>query len=152
MVDLSHERPGNPQHMREGYGSCFVCEDVCYHSILGKCPLPDKHSFTSFQGVNVAASIQTYGSYIPDKRSKSRSMFKRPWALTIGTLASSPGSFPLFKCCCMQHWKHGSGLGTRLCYHPTWHMPCLYVQSKSTWTTSQKWLPKIGFFLTIFSH
>ena len=42
-------------------------------SVPGKHPLPDKHPCTSFQGVNVAASIQMYGNYVPGKR---------PWALT----------------------------------------------------------------------
>ena len=36
-----------------------------YCSVPGKCPLPSKRPCTSFQVVNVAASIQTYGSYVP---------------------------------------------------------------------------------------
>ena len=47
-----------------------------------------KRSRTSFQGVNVAASIQTYGNYVPGKRPcgpKLQCMFKRPWALTQDT-------------------------------------------------------------------
>ena len=39
-----------------------------YHSALGKHPLPNKHPCSSFQGVNVAASIRTYKSFIPGKR------------------------------------------------------------------------------------
>ena len=39
-----------------------------YRSVPGKCPLPGKRPCTTFQGVNVAASIQTYGRYIPGKR------------------------------------------------------------------------------------
>ena len=36
-------------------------------SVPGKCPLPGKHPRTTFQGGNVAASIQTYGIYVLDK-------------------------------------------------------------------------------------
>ena len=60
-----------------------------YHSVPGKRPLPGKRPCTSFQGVNVAASIQTHGSYVPGKHPwgpKSRVMFKRPWALTWDTM------------------------------------------------------------------
>ena len=60
-----------------------------YHSVLGKCPLPGKRSCSVFQGVNVAASIQMYGSYILGKRPcrpKSRVMFKCPWAITRNTM------------------------------------------------------------------
>ena len=32
------------------------------------CSVPGKHPCTAFQGVYVAASIQAYGSYMPDKR------------------------------------------------------------------------------------
>ena len=56
-----------------------------YHSVPGKHPLPGKRLCTEFQGVTAAASIQTYGIYIPGKRPcgpKSRVVFKRPWALT----------------------------------------------------------------------
>ena len=59
-----------------------------YRSVPGKRPLPGKHPCTEFQGVTVAASIQTYGIYIPGKRPcglKSQVMFKRPWALTWDT-------------------------------------------------------------------
>ena len=38
-----------------------------YRSVPGKRPLPGKRPCTSFQGVNVAASMQTYGSYVPGK-------------------------------------------------------------------------------------
>ena len=44
-----------------------------YRSVPGKCPC------TAFQGATIAASIQTYGILIPDKRPcrpKSRVMFK----------------------------------------------------------------------------
>ena len=60
-----------------------------YHSVPGKRPLPGKRSCAEFQGVTVAASIQTYGIYIPGKRPcgpKSRVMFKRPWLLTRDTM------------------------------------------------------------------
>ena len=61
-----------------------------YRSILGKRPLPGKHPHPTFQGVNVAASIQTYGILIPGKRPcgpKSQVMFKKcPWALTRDTM------------------------------------------------------------------
>ena len=46
------------------------------------------HDCTEFQGVNIAASIQMYGSYISGKRPrrwKLRVMFKRPWALNWDT-------------------------------------------------------------------
>ena len=59
-----------------------------YRSVPGKRPLPNKRPCTAFQGVNVAASIQTYGKYVPGKcpcGPKSRCMFKRPWALTQDT-------------------------------------------------------------------
>ena len=59
-----------------------------YRSFLGKCPLPGKRPCISFQGVNVAASIQMYGNYIPGERPcgpKSHGMFKCPWALTRDT-------------------------------------------------------------------
>ena len=59
-----------------------------YHSVPGKRPLPGKRPCTPFQGVNVVASIQTYGILIPGKRlcgPKSLVMFKRPWALTQDT-------------------------------------------------------------------
>ena len=36
-----------------------VVTQLC-HSVPGKCPLPGKCPCTSFQGVNVAASIQNY--------------------------------------------------------------------------------------------
>ena len=39
-----------------------------YHSVSGMHPLPDKHSHTTFQEVNVAACIQMYVIYILDKR------------------------------------------------------------------------------------
>ena len=54
----------------------FFIFEVYYRSVPGKRPLPGKHPCTSFQGVNVAASIQTYGNYVPGKR---------PWALTRDT-------------------------------------------------------------------
>ena len=38
-----------------------------YHSVPGKCPPPGKRPCTSFQGVNIAASIQMYGNYVPGK-------------------------------------------------------------------------------------
>ena len=59
-----------------------------YRSVLGKRPLLGKHACTEFQGVTIAASIQTYGIYIPGKcpcGPKSRVMFKRPWVLTLDT-------------------------------------------------------------------
>ena len=59
-----------------------------YRSVPGKRPLPGKRPCAEFQGVTVAASIQTYGIYIPGKRPcgpKSRVMFKCPWALTRDT-------------------------------------------------------------------
>ena len=59
-----------------------------YRSVPGKRPLPGKRPCAEFQGVTFAASIQTYGIYIPGKhpcRSKSRGMFKHPWALTRDT-------------------------------------------------------------------
>ena len=43
---------------------CYrICNhiDTLYHSVPGKCP------YTSFQEVNVAASIQTYGNYVLGK-------------------------------------------------------------------------------------
>ena len=46
------------------------------------------HVYTAFQGINVAASMQTYGIYIPGKRPcgpKLRVMIKHPWALTWDT-------------------------------------------------------------------
>ena len=63
-----------------------------YRSAPGKRPLLGKCRGTSFQRVNVAASIQTYGSYIPGKRPcgpNSQLMFKRPWALTQDTTVVS---------------------------------------------------------------
>ena len=62
-----------------------------YRSVPGKRPLLGKRPCTSFQGVNVAATIQTYGNYVPGKcpcGPKSRCMFKRPWALTQDTTVS----------------------------------------------------------------
>ena len=59
-----------------------------YRSVPGKRPLPGKRPCIEFQGVTVAASIQTYGIFIPGKRPcgpKSRVMFKCPWALTRDT-------------------------------------------------------------------
>ena len=59
-----------------------------YRSVPGKRPLPGKRPCAEFQGITVAASIQTYGIYIPDKHPcgpKSRVMFNRPWALTRDT-------------------------------------------------------------------
>ena len=50
-----------------------------YHSVPGKRPC------TAFQGATVAASIQTYGILIPDKRPcgpKSQVTFNRSWVLT----------------------------------------------------------------------
>ena len=50
--------------------------------------VPGKRLCAEFQGVTVAASIQTYGIYIPGKRPcgpKPRVMFKHPWALTRDT-------------------------------------------------------------------
>ena len=48
------------------WNHCQRTKRYCYCSVPGKCPLPGKHPCTcsSFQGVNVAASMQTYGSYI----------------------------------------------------------------------------------------
>ena len=63
-----------------------------YRSIPGKLPLPGKCPCAEFQGVTVAASIQTYGIYIPGKRPcgpKSQVMFKCPWALTQDTTVLS---------------------------------------------------------------
>ena len=65
---------------------CTVVSRASAHSRPGKRPC------TSFQGVNVAASIQTYGNYVPGKHPcgpKSRCMFKRPWALTRDTAVYS---------------------------------------------------------------
>ena len=59
-----------------------------YRSVPGKRPLPGKRLCAEYQGVTVAASLQTYGIYIPGKRPcgpKSRVMFKHPWALTRDT-------------------------------------------------------------------
>ena len=59
-----------------------------YSSVPVKCQLPGKHPCTTFQGVTVAASIQTYGILIPGKRPcgpKLRVIFKRPWVLTRDT-------------------------------------------------------------------
>ena len=56
--------------------------------VPGKRPLPGKRPFTAFQGINVAASIQMYGIYIPGKHPcepKLRVMFKHPWVLTRDT-------------------------------------------------------------------
>ena len=66
-----------------------------YRSVPGKRPLPGKHPCAEFQGVTVAASIQTYGIYIPGKCPcglKSRVMFKRPWVLTRDTTVMSPNN------------------------------------------------------------
>ena len=63
-----------------------------YRSVLSKCPLPGKRPCTPFQGVNVAASIQTYGILILEEcpcRPKLRVMFKCPWALTRDTTVCS---------------------------------------------------------------
>ena len=65
-----------------------ACFESTRCSVPGKHPLPGKRPCTEFQGVTVAASIQTYGIYILGKhphRSKLRVMFKRPWALTRDT-------------------------------------------------------------------
>jgi hypothetical protein len=59
-----------------------------YRNVPGKRPFPGKRPCTAFQGVTVAASIQTYGILIPGKRPcrpKLRIMFKRPWVLTRDT-------------------------------------------------------------------
>ena len=59
-----------------------------YCSVPGKRPLPGERPYTKFQGVTVAASIRTYGIYIPGKcpcGPKSRVILKRPWALTRDT-------------------------------------------------------------------
>ena len=67
------------------------CKTANYRSVPGKRPC------TSFQGVNVAASIQTYGNYVPGKHpcgTKSRCMLKCPWALTRDTMVM-PHSFPI---------------------------------------------------------
>ena len=59
-----------------------------YRSVPDKRPLPGKRPCTEFLGITVAASIQTYGIYIPGKYPywpKSRVMFKRPWAITRDT-------------------------------------------------------------------
>ena len=47
--------------------SACLREYNTYRSVPSKRPLPGKHLFTLFQGVNVAASIQTYGNYVPGK-------------------------------------------------------------------------------------
>ena len=73
-------------------GHVLTLHLLYYHSVQGKRPLPGKHPCTLFQGVNVAASIQTYGIYIPSKHPcgpKSLVMFKRPWALTWDTTVST---------------------------------------------------------------
>ena len=48
----------------------YCAVEFIYRSVPGKRPLPGKHPCTEFQGVTVtvAASIQTYGIYIPGKR------------------------------------------------------------------------------------
>ena len=46
----------------------YLCTIVLYRSVLGKRPLPGRRSCTPFQGVNVAAFIQTYTIYVPGKR------------------------------------------------------------------------------------
>ena len=59
-----------------------------YCSVLGRRPLPGKFLCTEFQGVNIAASMRTYGIYILDKHPcgpKSHVVFKRPWAFTQDT-------------------------------------------------------------------
>ena len=42
-------------------------DKMLYRSVPGKRPLPGKRPCTAFQGVNVVASIQMYGIYIPSK-------------------------------------------------------------------------------------
>ena len=74
---------------------CCTCMPyhITYRNVPGKRPLPGKRPCAEFQGVTVAASIQTYGIYIPGKRPcgpKSRVMFKRPWALTRDTAVYIP--------------------------------------------------------------
>ena len=69
------------RYMYSFYVYCTVCS---YCTLITYCSIPGKRPCTAFQGVNVAASIQTYGSYILDKRPyrpKSRFMFKCPWVL-----------------------------------------------------------------------
>ena len=41
---------------------------TAYHSVPGSRPLPGKRPCTAFLGVNIVASIYTYGSYVPGKR------------------------------------------------------------------------------------
>ena len=104
-VNTSSDFCYNSRHTREPETLRYTLHNMCMHtiiyvcmyyiecrnlkiklqhcSVLGKRPLPGKHpcTCTSFQGVNVAASIQTHGNYVPGKRPcgpKSRCMFKRP--------------------------------------------------------------------------
>ena len=68
--------------------ACILCNAYTVRSIPGKRPLPGKSPCTSFQGVNVADTIQMYENHIPGKRPcrpKLRCMFKRLWALTRDT-------------------------------------------------------------------
>ena len=79
-----------------------------YCSILGKHPLPGKCPCIEFQGITVAASIQTYGIYIPYKCPcglKLRVMFKRSWTLTWDIMVVTKGRqkgqnifFGIFSC------------------------------------------------------
>jgi hypothetical protein len=64
--------------------------NINYRSILGKHPLPGMHHVcTAFQGVNIiAASIQTYGSYIAGRRPS------RPWKTRELCLCTHHGYYP----------------------------------------------------------
>ena len=68
-------------HMYVKYWCCALYTVVSQ----AKRPLPGKHPSIGFQGVTVAASMQTHGIYITGKRPcgpKLQVMFKRQWALT----------------------------------------------------------------------
>ena len=84
FLRMENERQKPSEEMQSGLEIV-----IKYCNVPGKRPLPGKRPCTSFQGVNVAASIQTYGNYVPVKcpcGPKSRCMFKCPWALTRDTM------------------------------------------------------------------
>ena len=72
--------------------TAIPARDICSLTELCLCStyrsVPGKRPCTSFQGINVAASIQMYGNNVPGKRPcgpKSWCMFKCPWALNQDT-------------------------------------------------------------------
>ena len=82
LAFLFHQRISPKNTFQGTWHACYI------PSVPGKRPLLGKHLYSSFQGVNVAASIQMYGNYIPGKRPcgpKSQIMFRRPWVLTRDT-------------------------------------------------------------------